>query len=167
MNYFNFYPGDYLRDTSRLTLIEHGAYVRLMIVYYAEEVPLPDDDTQLALIAGAVSDVDKVALRKIVDRYFPIGKDGLRHNGRIDDEIAKAIPRIIASRTNGKVPKKSHSKKPAGKPVATPAAIPLGKPAGKPQASQQVSHAGVGAGAGAGAPSQVSGILSCNREVSP
>lgn len=94
MIYFEMYPGDYMRDTSRLSLSDHGAYLRLMLAYYAEEAPLPDAHGDLYVIAGATTAADKVAVRKVADRYFPVGDDGLRHNGRIDEEIAKAQERI-------------------------------------------------------------------------
>lgn len=97
MNYFELYPGDYLRDTSRLSLLEHGAYLRLLMAYYAEEEPLPADHTDLYTIACATSASDKAAVRKVADRYFPVGGDGLRRNARADEEIAKAGNRIEAA----------------------------------------------------------------------
>ncbi|QWF19279.1 YdaU family protein [Lysobacter capsici] len=94
MNYFEFYGGDYLRDTTRLSLTDHGAFLRLLIAYYAEEEPLPAAHAELFTIAGATSSADKAAVRKIADKYFPVGADGLRHNGRADEEIEKAQDRI-------------------------------------------------------------------------
>lgn len=94
MNYFELYPGDYLRDTTRLNLTEHGAYLRLLMTYYAEEEPLPADLDELYVIAGAIKPADKEAVRKVADRFFPVGKDGQRHNGRADEEIAKAAERM-------------------------------------------------------------------------
>jgi len=94
MNYFELYPGDYLRDTTRLTLVEHGAYLRLLMAYYAEETPLPADYAELYVIVSAVSAADKAAVRKVADRFFAVGDDGLRRNGRADDEIAKAADRM-------------------------------------------------------------------------
>lgn len=94
MNYFELYPGDYLRDTTRLTLTEHGAYLRLLMTYYAEELPLPADLDELYVIAGAIKPADKEAVRKVADRFFPVSKDGQRHNSRADEEIAKAAERM-------------------------------------------------------------------------
>lgn len=97
MNYFELYPGDYLRDTTRLTLVEHGAYLRLLMTYYAEEQPLPSDDAELFVIVSAVTPADKAAVRKVADRFFPIFPDGLRHSVRADKEIlsrAKKMARI-------------------------------------------------------------------------
>ncbi|HDS1579565.1 TPA: YdaU family protein [Stenotrophomonas maltophilia] len=94
MNYFELYPGDYLRDTSRLSLADHGAYLRLMLAYYAEESPLPEALTELYVIAGAVTTADRSAVRKVAERYFPVADDGLRHNPRVDAEIGKAQGRM-------------------------------------------------------------------------
>ena len=94
MNYFELYPGDYLRDTTRLSLIEHGAYLRLLMTYYAEEQPLPGDLAELYNIAGATDSAGRKAVKKVAEKYFPEGPDGLRHNGRADDEIAKASERM-------------------------------------------------------------------------
>ena len=94
MNYFEFYGGDYLRDTTRLSLTDHGAFLRLLIAYYAEEEPLPATHAELFVIAGATSANDKAAVRRVADKYFPIAADGLRHNGRADEEIDKAQGRM-------------------------------------------------------------------------
>lgn len=117
MNYFELYPGDYLRDTSRLGLADHGAYLKLMLTYYSEEKPLPADLPSLYQIAAAISAADKAAVRKVVDLFFPIAADGLRHKNRIDEEIAKAQKRIETARRNGA--KNQPSKNPAGNPVGT------------------------------------------------
>ena len=96
MIYFELYPGDYLRDTTRLTLVEHGAYLRLLMAYYAEEEPLPAEYDSLFTIAGATKSAEKEAVKRVADKHFPVGSDGLRHNSRADEEIAKAAERIEA-----------------------------------------------------------------------
>lgn len=98
MIYFELYPGDYLRDTSRLSLTEHGAYLRLMLAYYAEEEPLPASFSELFVIAGATTTADKAAVKKVAERYFPTGEDGLRRNGRADEEIIKAQERMAGGK---------------------------------------------------------------------
>lgn len=94
MIYFEMYPGDYLKDTTRLSLIEHGAYFKLMLAYYAEEQALPESPAELYIIAGAISAGDKAAVKKVAERYFPVGEDGLRHSKRCDEQIATAQVRI-------------------------------------------------------------------------
>ena len=97
MNYFELYPGDYLRDTTRLSLVEHGAYLRLLMAYYAEEQPLPASLNELYTAAGATSSAGKKAVKKVAEKYFPEGPDGMRHNARADAEIAKAADRMEGS----------------------------------------------------------------------
>jgi uncharacterized protein YdaU (DUF1376 family) len=146
VNFFNLYPGDYLRDTTRLTLIEHGAYLRLMLAYYGEEAPLPADPAELYNIVCAVTAADKAATRKVADRYFPVGDDGMRHNDRADEEIAKGKHRIETSRKNGA--KHKAGTNPAGNPPGMPAANPMGSSRDTQQVSrsgtQQLTRSGVG-----------------------
>ena len=52
----NFYPrhiGDWLTDTSHLTIIEEGAYTRLIDRYYTQEAPLVDDLKAICRIVRA------------------------------------------------------------------------------------------------------------------
>lgn len=94
MNYFEFYPGDYLRDTTRLTLAEHGAYLRLLMAYYSDEQPLPAENDALFRIVSAQNSAEKSAVLKVADLFFPVTRDGVRRNGRADEEIAKAGTRM-------------------------------------------------------------------------
>lgn len=94
MIYFEMYPGDYLKDTTRLSLVEHGAYFKLMLAYYAEEQALPESLAELYIIASAITTADKAAVKKVAERYFPVAEDGLRHSKRCDEQIATAQVRI-------------------------------------------------------------------------
>ena len=136
MNYFELYPGDYRRDTARLSLAEHGAYLLLMADYYASEQPLPADLPALYRIVGAQGAAEQRAVRSVADQYFPVAEDGLRHNARADREIAKAQKRIHAARQNGaKGGRKTEPKR-------NPPANPLGTPAGTQWGGQQGTHSG-------------------------
>lgn len=79
-----FYVADYLRDTRRLTPAEHGAYLHLILEYWTAG-ELPDDDRQLARIAGMTPAEWKRA-RPNVQVFF---HDGWKHK-RIDAELAKS-----------------------------------------------------------------------------
>ncbi|QGM07097.1 YdaU family protein [Stenotrophomonas maltophilia] len=94
MIYFEMYPGDYLKDTTRLCLTDHGVYFKLMLAYYSEEEALPESLAELYVIAGAISTADKAAVKKVAERYFPVAEDGLRHSKRCDEQIATAQGRI-------------------------------------------------------------------------
>lgn len=136
MNYFELYPGDYMRDTTRLSLTEHGAYLRLLMAYYAEETPLPADFDELYIVTSAVRAADKEAVRKIADWFFPVGEDGLRHNSRADSEILKARRRIETARQNGA----KGGRKP--EPKGNRAGNPAGNPAGTQRVAQRGTHSG-------------------------
>lgn len=94
MIYFEMYPGDYLKDTTRLSLTDHGVYFKLMLAYYSEEQALPESLAELYVIAGAITAGDKAAVKKVAERYFPLAEDGLRHSKRCDEQIATAQARI-------------------------------------------------------------------------
>lgn len=99
------YIGDYHADTRRLSTLEHGAYLLLLMEYW-KQGPLRDDDEELAAIAGLKLD----AWRKIaasIRRYFTIAADGLLHQKRVDAERQKALElsekrRIAGSRKGSK-----------------------------------------------------------------
>lgn len=78
------YVADYLADTRRLTMAEHGAYM-LLIMEYWRNGGLPNDERRLARIVGA-SEEEWAAVRDNIAEFFC---EGWRHK-RIDDELAKS-----------------------------------------------------------------------------
>lgn len=86
MNYFRFYVGDYQRDTSKLSVLEHGAYMLLLSYYYAEEEPLPVEREQVYTMVRALHEDSQRAVDKILEKYFHLRSDGY-HNNRADHEI--------------------------------------------------------------------------------
>lgn len=90
MNFYKHYLGDYARDTQGLSLIEHGAYRVLLDHCYATEKPLPADLREVYRVAGAMTTLERKAVGKVADAFFPVCEDGLRHNARCDDELADA-----------------------------------------------------------------------------
>ena len=115
MNYYERYCGDYARDTGHLSLQEHGVYTVMLDTYYATEKPLPADHVSLYRICRAMTGAEREAVRKVADEFFPVADDGLRHNKRADETIAKARKRIEAARTNG-----AKNKEPTGIPTGLP-----------------------------------------------
>jgi uncharacterized protein YdaU (DUF1376 family) len=140
MNYLELYPGDYLRDTKHLPLVEHGAYLLLLMAYYSTEKPLPADVASLYRIAGAMSPAEQKAVRSVADQFFPVAADGLRHNARADAEIAKAQKRIVTARDNGRKggrpPKHEPNENPPGFDLETHRE-PVGKAPHTPHAIHQ------------------------------
>jgi uncharacterized protein YdaU (DUF1376 family) len=78
------YVGDYLADTRRLTTLQHGIYLLLIMDYWSTG-GLPSDEAQLAQIAG-VSQKQWECNRNAI---APLFQSGWRHK-RIDEELAKA-----------------------------------------------------------------------------
>lgn len=97
MNYYEHHIGDYLKDTARLSLPEHGAYLVLLSDYYGNEKPLPADYESLYRIARAMSKSEQAAVRSVADAFFKVAADGLRHNKRADEELEKAASRMDGS----------------------------------------------------------------------
>jgi uncharacterized protein YdaU (DUF1376 family) len=97
MNYYRRYSGDYLRDTARLTLTEHGAYTLMLDYIYSDEQPLPADKAEIYLLVRAMRTEDKRAVDKVLAMFFVLEADGY-HQKRADKEIATAR----SARENGK-----------------------------------------------------------------
>ncbi len=134
MNYFEFYMGDYARDTAHLSLAEHGAYLLLLSACYGTEKALPGDYGALYRIARAMEQDEQAAVRKVADQFFPVGQDGLRHNERVKADIAKALQRIEAARTNGA----KGGRKPKQNPVGSdPQTQPFTQPKTEPPTQEQ------------------------------
>lgn len=86
-SWFAFYPGDYLRDTSRLSTVAHGAYLLLLLDYYATGRPIPDDDNILARICKLTTD-DWKALRPDLSKLFSI-ENGMWNHKRVELEMQR------------------------------------------------------------------------------
>lgn len=83
------YIGDYKRDTSHLSTLEHGAYL-LLIMYYWDRGPLPNNPSVLAKIAG-VSRQQWVHMSPNILAYFTLSiAKQLLHHKRVDKELEKA-----------------------------------------------------------------------------
>ena len=101
MKYYRRYCGDYLRDTQHLTAIEHGFYTLLLDYYYATEEPFPDDMKRLTRLCRASNLSQKRILAKVLNEFFPVNGDGLRHNKRADEEILKYHDGKVKMRAGG------------------------------------------------------------------
>ena len=84
------FVADYLADTKRLTLEEHGAYLLLILDYWRNGPP-PDDDAVLARICG-VQRKAWLRLRPSIERLFGVRAGTWKHK-RIDAEREAAQTR--------------------------------------------------------------------------
>ena len=60
MNYVEHHFGDYAKDTAHLSMLEDGAYRRLLDVYYGREMPLPVSETECCRLVRAISAAAKL-----------------------------------------------------------------------------------------------------------
>ena len=95
------YWRDYIADTRNLSTEQHGAYLLLIGYYWVTGRPLPDDDVQLALVAGLPLARWRTT-RPIVLAFFRREVDGWRHK-RIDHELARAVSVSAARQASGRV----------------------------------------------------------------
>ena len=86
------YVADYLADTRRLSTLEHGAYL-LLIMDYWRNGSLPDDEEMLARIAGLTTR----EWARCRPSIAPLFHDGWKHN-RIDRELAESASRSESAR---------------------------------------------------------------------
>lgn len=86
MHYYQKNIGDYSTATPHLSLVEHGAYNRLLDYYYSTERPIPDDRCER--IAGAYDPHERQAVRAVLEQFFKLTEEGWV-NSRVEEELAK------------------------------------------------------------------------------
>jgi len=79
----------YESKTSHLTMLQDGAYNRLMRHYYKTCAPIPANEQQIVIIAKAFSREEIEAVSFILKSFFTLESDGW-HHATCDEEIAKA-----------------------------------------------------------------------------
>lgn len=97
MNYYSRHVGDYITKTLHLNLMEHGAYNRLLDIYYSTEKPIPADLVLVCRMIPTRSAEEEKVVENILNLFFEMKKDGW-HQQRCDREIAD----VVSSRNNGK-----------------------------------------------------------------
>ena len=96
--YMPLWIGDYLADTSRLTTIQHGAYL-LLIMDYWRNGEIPDNDGILSQVCRMTRD-EWSENKSVVMGFFDL-KDGKYCHGRIDSELNMAKEKREALRLGG------------------------------------------------------------------
>ncbi len=86
MNHYPRHVGDYIRDTVGLSMLEEGAYTRLLDQYYVRDGPLPADMQILYRLARATSKAERAAVDSVLAIFFIPGEDGW-HQKRADREL--------------------------------------------------------------------------------
>lgn len=104
MNYYEHHLGDYIRDTAHLSMLEDGAYRRLLSVYYVREMPLPAEHRECFKLARCTSTAERKAVQAVLEEFFTCEQDGY-HQKRADEVIAayhELEPEREQKRENGK-----------------------------------------------------------------
>lgn len=86
MNYYEHHIGDYAEATSHLSILEDGAYSRLLRKVYATERPLPADIGRVQRLIGARTDAERAAVETVLQEFFDLRDDGW-HQERCDAAI--------------------------------------------------------------------------------
>jgi uncharacterized protein YdaU (DUF1376 family) len=100
MNYFRLHIGDYLRDASHLSLLEHGVYTRLLQVYYVREAGI--SDAEKYRVVGARSQEERDAVDAVLSEFF-VQDDGCWRQSRCDREIADYQTKAERNREVGRL----------------------------------------------------------------
>lgn len=100
MNYYEHHLGDYLRDTAHLSMIEDGAYRRLIDAYYTREAPLPADEQQVCRLVRAASKQERAAVSVVLREFFIQVEAGWSHK-RCDEEIQRLHNKSATARQSG------------------------------------------------------------------
>lgn len=90
-----FYWGDYLANTGHLNRAQHGSYC-MLIGHYWVTGSLPDDDAQLARIAGC-SPEEWFLDKPVLQAFF---HDGWRHR-RVEAELRRHTEKVARLRLAG------------------------------------------------------------------
>lgn len=98
MHYYKRNIGDYLKLASHLTLLEHGAYVRLKDVYFATETPIAPKERYETVCAR--TGAEKKAVDKILEKFYTRTSEGWA-NEKFDREIAAYKRRSQQNKENG------------------------------------------------------------------
>jgi uncharacterized protein YdaU (DUF1376 family) len=100
MHYYQKNIADYRKDTSHLSLLEHGIYNQLIDSYYLDEKPIK---TQLVVRRLSIkTQEEKIALENILcDFFIKENDDDCWVHKRIDLEICKYKAKAEVSKVNG------------------------------------------------------------------
>lgn len=85
MHYYPRRLGDYSTATTHLSMLEHGAYTKLLDYYYSTEKPLPADRCER--IAGAYETHEREAVSSVLQQFFTLTDSGWV-NAKADEVIS-------------------------------------------------------------------------------
>jgi uncharacterized protein YdaU (DUF1376 family) len=99
--YFRLYPTDYEAKTAHLSLLEDGAYNRLLrLCWSMPNCELPDDDAWIMRRLRVRTDEERDAVLTVLSEYFTRANRAVS-NKRLSEEFEHATSRHDAARING------------------------------------------------------------------
>ena len=102
MHYYQHNIGDYRKDTSHLTLLEHGIYRQLLDTYYLDEEPLSNDLAKLMRSHSVRNADEQQALQNVLTDFFELTENGYFHK-RCEDGIAQFHGKSAKARASANV----------------------------------------------------------------
>ena len=111
MEWYKHHIADYMEATRELSMIQDGAYRRLLSIYYQQEGPIKVEERVVFRLCNALHYREKDAVRYVLGKFFdPI--EGYYHNHRADEEILRYQRQREANR----------------RPIRIPIGTPIGSP---------------------------------------
>lgn len=101
MNYYQHHIGDYRRDTTHLSLLEHGVYRQLLDMYYISETAIPEETESVMRRLCARTDEERNAVITVLNEFFSLA-NGYSH-ARCEREISSYKAKADRARNNGKL----------------------------------------------------------------
>lgn len=92
MNYYRFFPGDYLRDTLHLGWLEDLAYRRLLDLAYSRQRPIPNDRQYIMRAVRASEPEQQTAVDTVLSEFWTLKADGW-HQGKVDQQLENMADR--------------------------------------------------------------------------
>ncbi len=111
MHYYKFNIADYRKDTTHLSMLEHGIYRTLIDWYYLDEQPIPLDIDTVARRMRLSLEEEHKALKLVLFDFFQKTDKGHKHR-RINVEILDYHENSAKNKANGKLggrPRKTQS----------------------------------------------------------
>jgi uncharacterized protein YdaU (DUF1376 family) len=101
LHYYQHNIADYRKDTTHLTLLEHGCYRQLLDQFYLDETPLPLEEDKLFRLFNARTEDEKNAIRNVINDFWVKTEDGYVQ-GRSKTEIELYKDRLESATKSAK-----------------------------------------------------------------
>lgn len=95
-HYYKRHIGDYKTDAGHLTMLQDGAYTRLLDLAYTLDGRIPGDLSRIFALTRATSRAEQNAIAEVIAEFFSLQEGHYRQN-RVDRELA-AMQRVSRKR---------------------------------------------------------------------